>query len=86
MKSSVNLEKWKKINSILIDNLFELKHVMGNWRNFYYNETSECWVLYDVSDDELKIIDSNNKILTVLSGDNLNEFTISQEIIEHVGK
>ena len=80
------LDKWKVLDNILSDNLFEIKYTIDSWTHNYYSDTFDGRVEYDIGTDSCDIIDSHNNIIVSLVGDNLNEYTLSQYLIEHVGK
>ena len=84
--NSKNLNKWKELNQILEDNMFDIKHTLDDWKHCYFSDTFNGSIEYDIDDDNCKILDENNNVLVELEGTNLNEFTLSQYLIEYIGK
>jgi hypothetical protein len=84
--NSKNLNKWKELNQILEDNMFEIKHTIDDWKHCYFSDTFDGSIEYDIDDDSCKILGENNNVLIELEGTNLNGFTLSQYLIEYVGK
>lgn len=84
--NSKNLNKWKELNQILEDNVFEIKHTLDDWKHCYFSDTFDGSVEYDIDDDSCKILGKNNNVLIELEGTNLNGTTLSQYLIEYVGK
>ncbi len=80
------LEKWKKFDKILEEHSFEIIHTIDDWKHCYYSDNFDGHIEYDIERDEMIIFDKNNNVLIELEGTNLNGFTLSQYLIEYVGK
>lgn len=80
------LSKWKSLDQILRDNMFEIGHTLDDWTHCYFSDTFNGSIEYNIDDDNCKILDENRNLLVELEGSNLNGFTLSQYLIEFTGK
>jgi hypothetical protein len=68
-----NLEKWRGLDKILEDNLFEIKYTIDDWKHCYYSENFNGHLEYDIDSDAFTIFNNNGRVLEEISDKNLNE-------------
>ena len=86
-----SLNKWKELHEIIDGHLLEIKHTLDDYNHHYYEvgPVSNCsfHIEYDIDSDSCKFVNHEiNECILELEGDNLNECTISQYLIEYFGK
>ena len=82
MKSEY-LDKWKNLDGVLKNHLFEIKHTLNSWEHYYYSDTFEGSIEYNIAEDELTMYDKEGNTLVEISGDDLNGHALSKYLIEY---
>lgn len=75
----------KQIIYLIEGHGFSYKFTLPSYEHHFYCE-GDGIIIYNPDEEELSMLNEDKCVLILLEGDNLNEFTVAQYLIQYYGK